>query len=238
MINNFKKIEVESPVDKIINQIRNLISSGKIKPGEKLPSERQLSELFGVGRTYVRDAIKKLEFFGILKALPQSGTVVAGTDITVLQGIFSQILKISNYDFFFLVETWLALEKEAVRLAAIRRTSNCIEALWDAYYAYQIEVKNNKPGIQEDFLFHLKIAEVSQNQVIRSLIHIILPEILNMYQSKNLYKNEKCLLSLDEHAEIIRSIEKQNIEAAMYAVEKHLYDIYEFTRKNKVNIKV
>ena len=77
VLSNFTEIEVEKPVDKIIRQIRELISSGQLRPGDKLPSERQLSERFGLGRTNVRDAIHKLEFYGILKTLPQSGTFVA-----------------------------------------------------------------------------------------------------------------------------------------------------------------
>ena len=78
VLNNFKEIQVVSPSDKIIEQIRELISSGQIKPGDKLPPERKLSEKFGVGRSYVRNAIRKLEFYGIVKTLPQSGTVVSG----------------------------------------------------------------------------------------------------------------------------------------------------------------
>jgi GntR family transcriptional repressor for pyruvate dehydrogenase complex len=70
-LKNFKEIEIETPADKIIRQIRDLISSGQFKAGDRLPSERQMSEKFGVGRTYVRDAIRKLEFYGILKTLPK-----------------------------------------------------------------------------------------------------------------------------------------------------------------------
>ena len=63
LLNSFKEIQVETPVDMIIRQIRELISSGQLNAGDKLPSERQLAEKLAVGRTYVRDAIKKLEFY-------------------------------------------------------------------------------------------------------------------------------------------------------------------------------
>ena len=62
LLKNFREIVIETPVDKIIRQIRELISSGQLKSGDRLPSERMMSERFGVGRTYVRDAIRKLEF--------------------------------------------------------------------------------------------------------------------------------------------------------------------------------
>ena len=105
VLKNFKAIEVESPVDKILKQIRNSIVAGQLKPGDKLPSERKLSESFGIGRTYVRDAIKKLEFYGILKTLPQSGTVVSGADISAMEGLISNVIKLNENDFFHLVET-------------------------------------------------------------------------------------------------------------------------------------
>ena len=69
-------IQVESPAEKIILQIKELINSNQLKPGDRLPSERLLSEKFGVGRSYVREAILKLEFYGLLKTSPQSGTYV------------------------------------------------------------------------------------------------------------------------------------------------------------------
>ena len=87
VLDNFKEIVYIKPSDIIINQIKELIVSGQLKPGEKLPPERKLSEKLSVSRSAVRDAIKKLEFYGIVKTHPQSGTVVAGMGVTALQGI-------------------------------------------------------------------------------------------------------------------------------------------------------
>lgn len=100
LLNNFKEIVIETPVDKIINQIKHLISTGQLQSGDRLPSERMLSQRLGVGRTQVRDAIKKLEFYGILKTLPQSGTVVAGFGVTALEGLISDVLQLQGAHFF------------------------------------------------------------------------------------------------------------------------------------------
>ena len=67
ILNSFQKIQVESAIDKIIKQIRGLVVSRQLNPGDRLLSERKLLEKLGVGRGNVRDAIKKLEFYGILK---------------------------------------------------------------------------------------------------------------------------------------------------------------------------
>jgi len=90
---NIEAIVIENPVDKIINQIKILISSAQLKPGNRLPSERLLAERFGVGRGYIREAILKLEFYGLLKTSPQIGTYVSGFSIKYWI-VFLQILSI------------------------------------------------------------------------------------------------------------------------------------------------
>jgi len=110
MLDRFSEIKVETPVDKIIRQIRSLITTGELEPGDKLPPERKLSEKFGVGRSVVREAIRKLDFYGIVKTLPQSGTVIEGMGIVALEGLITDVLNIEETDFQSLVETRLLLE--------------------------------------------------------------------------------------------------------------------------------
>jgi len=121
MLEKLNKIQVDNPVDLIISQIRDLISSGRIKPGEKLPPERKLAEHFGVSRNQVREAINKLQIYGIVKVQPQSGTTVTGIGIVALEGLITDILKIEKSDFKSLVDTRTLLEKEAARLAGSQR---------------------------------------------------------------------------------------------------------------------
>ena len=154
LLNTFKEIVIEKPGDKIIKQIQELISTGQLKPGDKLPSERMLSEKFGVGRTYVRDAIRKLEFYGILKTLPQSGTVVAGLGITALEGLISDVLQLQGNDFHSLIETRVLLELNSAKLAALRRTNDDVMAIAKALDAYEKALSAGKSAVEEDLLFH------------------------------------------------------------------------------------
>ena len=122
-IETIRSIEVETPVDKIIGQLKQLITSGQLQPGDRLPAERLLAEKFGVGRSYVREAILKLEFYGLLKTNPQSGTYVSGLSIKVLDSIITDIIKFNKEDFNALLEARYYLELDAVKLAAERRTA-------------------------------------------------------------------------------------------------------------------
>ncbi|WP_319481401.1 FadR/GntR family transcriptional regulator [Draconibacterium sp.] len=235
VLENFKAIEVESPVDKIIKQIRNSIVSGQMKPGDKLPSERKLSESFGIGRTYVRDAIKKLEFYGILKTLPQSGTIVSGADISAMEGLISNVIKLNENDFFHLVETRVVMETYACGQAAIRRSNRDIADLEEKLDEYKQRVDANLPGIKEDFNFHIQITEASQNMVIKSLMLILIPDILEIYRKLNVCGEGRFYKSFDEHKVILDCIIKQDSKAAEEAMRVHLKDVVNFSLSYKGN---
>lgn len=225
VLNNFKEIVVEKPADKIIRQIKELISSGQLKPGDKLPPERLLSERLGVGRSYLRDAIRKLEFYGIVKTLPQSGTVVAGLGITALEGLITDVLMLEEHDFQSLVETRLFLEKQIVRLAAERRTEEDLEGLEKALEAYAAKVKNGKQAVEEDLMFHVRIAEASKNSVLKSLLLIITPDILTSFTENNVCGGGRPYGALDEHLEILEHIRNMNPDKAEESMHDHLSGI-------------
>lgn len=233
LLDNFQEISIETPVDKIIRQIRSLITSGQLKPGDRLPPERKLAERLGVGRTNVRDALRKLEFYGILKTLPQSGTVVAGIGITALEGLISDVLKLEGSDFASLVETRVILETEAAKLGAERRTEADIATLENALDAYEEKVKLGEQAVEEDLLFHLKIAEASKNAVLKSLMLIIVPDIVNNFIKLDICKDGRIYRALEEHHEILTHIKNQEPEYAALAMRNHLRDVLEYSRSAK-----
>ena len=233
VLENFKTIEIESPVDKIISQIRNLIVSGQLRTGEKLPSERKLSETFGIGRTYVRDAIKKLEFYGILKTLPQSGTIVSGADISAMEGLIANVIKLNENDFFHLVETRVVLETFACGQAAIRRTSRDIADLEERLDEYKKKIDERLSAVKEDLNFHLRIAEASQNNVIKSLMLILIPDILKIYKKLNVCVKGRFYKSFENHKVILDCIIKQDSKGAEKAMRNHLKEVLEFSKSFK-----
>ena len=232
-IDNFKEIVVTKPVDIIIDQIRELITTGQLKPGDKLPSERKLSERLNIGRTHVRDAIRKLEFYGILKTLPQSGTVVAGIGMTALEGLISDVLQLDNSDFASLIETRVILEIEGIMLAAKRRTESDIEELSYALEKYHKKVISNQKAVDEDMMFHLKIAEASQNRVLKSLMLIITPDILTNYNKYEVCSNDLLKERYEEHRMLFESIKDQDEKRAGKLMKEHLSDINALAEKLK-----
>jgi len=218
----FQEIAVEKPADLIIKQIRRLISSGHLQPGMRLPSERVLSERFGVGRGHIRDAIKKLEFYGILKTEPQIGTIVASLGVKALEGLISNILATETRDFESLMEVRALLEVHAARLAAQRANDREIEEIFIAYEDFRKQVEQGNFGLEEDHLFHLKIAEESKNTVLRSLIGLITPDIITMSRKHQDMRAERFQTTLQEHEQILEGIRSRDPELASRAMSKHM----------------
>lgn len=233
MLNSLKKIQIEKPVDKIISQIRSLISSGELTPGDKLPPERKMADHFGVSRNQVREALSKLEFYGILKTLPQSGTVVSGIGIVALEGLITDVLEIEESDFYNLVETRVLLEKEAAFFAAQRRTNDDISVLTNALKAYENKIRSGQSAVEEDLLFHIKIAEASKNSVLKSLMMIITPDIVKNYKALKVCDEAKDMRTLDEHQMILEHVINKESKLASAAMKAHLQDVVDFSQSVK-----
>ncbi|MFK8162654.1 MAG: FadR/GntR family transcriptional regulator [Lewinella sp.] len=229
MLENFSEIKVESPVDVIIRQVRALITSGQLAPGDKLPAERKMAERLGVSRGHVRDALQKLEFYGILRTLPQSGTVVAGMGITALEGLITDVLQLEESDFGALVETRVMLEVQCVKLATERRTAADLVEIEKALANYENKIKAGEPAVEEDLLFHLSLADASKNGVLKSLMMVIAPDIISSHNKYQVCDEKTEMKALYEHQEILQYIREQNVDRAEGAVLRHLSKVVHFS---------
>lgn len=230
MLNNFSQIKVESPVDKIIRQIRDSISSGHLKPGDRLPSERKLCERLGVGRTHLRDALRKLEFYGIVKTLPQNGTIVAGLGLPALEGLITDMLDLQGNDFKSLVESRVALETSIAQLAARNRTEEDIREIRSALDAHRKKILKKEDAVDQDFLFHLKIADASKNSVLKSLMLIITPDIMHYFKTHDVCGEGRADIAVEQHEELLKHIIDQNPEKAGESLQSHLREISEYVK--------
>lgn len=230
MLENLNKIQLDNPVDLIISQIRDLITGGQIKPGEKLPPERKLAEHLGVSRSHVRAAISKLEFYGLVKVLPQSGTVVSGIGLVALEGLITDILKIEHKDFKSLVETRVLLEKETARLAAIHRKEEDIVEIEKMLISYEKKLMRGEDAVEEDLMIHLKIAESGNNSVLKTLMMIITPDIVKNFINLKVCNDANNSKTIKEHRLIFENIVNQKPEEASKAMDLHLQDVVEFSQ--------
>jgi GntR family transcriptional repressor for pyruvate dehydrogenase complex len=211
----------------IIDGIRNLINHKNLEPGDKLPSERMLSEKFEVSRGNVREAIQKLEFYGLLKSRPQSGTFVAIGN-TAFNGMIEDILRLDEPDFKSLVETRILLELKTARLAALRRTEDDLIQLKEALDAYENKVLNGEDAVQEDLLFHLAVAKASGNSTMNTFMLIITPEIITNFQKHHVCHSDLAQRGIADHRAIFNAINSQNPQEAKQKMKEHFRELYKY----------
>ena len=224
------KVKSENTVisNEIIYKIKELINFKNLEPGDKLPSERMMSEKFGVTRGSIREAIQKLEFYGLLKSIPQSGTFVANIGVIAMNGMIDDILQLKDPDFKSLVETRILLELKSVRLAALRRTPEELEQIKKALEAYANKVLKGEDAVQEDLLFHLAIANASQNSTLNTFMLKITPEIITNFEKYHVCDDDQALKGIKEHEAIFEAIELQDPTLAKTKMKKHFKALYQY----------
>lgn len=222
------KNENQEIQNEIISKIRDLMNYKNLEPGDKLPSERMLSEKFGVSRSNLREAIQKLEFYGLLFSKPQSGTFVADIGQVAMNGMIEDILRLEEPDFKSLVETRILLELKTVRLAAQRRTKDDLIQMKNALDAYSEKVNNGEDAVQEDLLFHLAIAKASGNSTMNTFMLIITPEIITNFEKYHVCDKNMAFRGIQEHKDIFDAIEEQDAQKAKDKMKIHFKTLYQY----------
>ncbi len=218
-------------VNDVLQHIRTLLDSGRLLPGDRLPAERKMAEQLGVSRAHVRTAFQKLEFYGIVKTYPQSGTIVAQQTVQVLESLISDLLRIDSYDFYSLVYVRVLLEAESVKLCAVNRTEADIETMKAALEESDRFLGTDRQ-VEKDFAFHSSIARAAHNPVIASLLLVITPDVLNYFR-----RFRVCEVSQEqvyaEHHQLLDAIVAGDAEAAEKVLRKHLQEISLFATELK-----
>ena len=212
----------------IILSLKELINYKNFEPGDKLPSERMLAERFDVSRSNLREALQKLEFYGLVKSIPQSGTFVADIGITAMNGMIDDILGLSVPSFKDLVEARIFLELKGVKLAAIRRSPDDLIHIENTLAEYTEKVNKGEDAVQEDLLFHLAIAKASANPTLNTFMLKITPEIITNFEKHHVCDKDTAYKGIEEHKEIVNAIRDQDPDQAKIAMKKHFKDLYQY----------
>jgi GntR family transcriptional regulator, transcriptional repressor for pyruvate dehydrogenase complex len=220
--------EIQSTKKKIISALKDLINQKNFEPGDKLPSERMLSERFNVSRGNLRDALQTLEYYGLVKSIPQSGTFIADIGITAMNGMIDDILGLPSPHFKELVEARIFLELKAVKLAALRRTADDLIHIENALADYSDKVIRGEDAVQEDLLFHLAIARASRNATLNTFMLKITPEIINNFEQHHVCDKDTAFKGIEEHKTILDAIKNQDPFAAKEGMKKHFKDLYQY----------
>lgn len=216
---NFEKMD---KTNEVITRIRSLIADGTYRPGIRLPSERVMAESMNTTRGYIRKALQKLEFYGILEIRPQSGVYIAEMGTAALDGLISNILTMDPQTTRDFIETRSHLEVFSARLASQRADSDHLAAIIQSHEAFITAFRNGEPTLEADHLFHITIAGASGNSVLRSLISLLTPDIIALNRDFVENRDERYRKTPEEHRRIVDAISSHDPEAASEAMRRHM----------------
>lgn len=222
----FEPIRPKKISEEIVEQIKALISRGELRPGERIPSERELGGMLGVSRPSVREALMVLEAMGFLESRQGGGTYVRALTEATLADPLSKLIQEKNPRMLYaLAEVRLGLESWSAYLAAKRAKDSEVAKLRDLYRVMEEQAKGGGWDAEIDAQFHYTITGATQNTVqmhvldtIHSLFHTTIQVALTEF-----YRNEGYTeLLLTQHREIMEAIADRDPERAREKMMVHL----------------
>ncbi len=223
----------ESLYHQVIENIRKLVLEGKLKSGEKLPSERDLAEMYGVSRVPVREALKTLEFLGIVQSVRGDGVYIQNIQAKdLLENVEFAMQDNENELLSELFEARSAVEVKAAQLAALRRTDQELEEMLEAVLDMERDLLLKRDPSMSSYKFHLAIVKASHNRVLYR-IHDNLSDMLKLSRKKSLGVKGHSEIALDFHKQLLKKIRDKNAEAAGNLMADHLYKASLVIENNK-----
>jgi len=229
-----KPIKPKRISDQVFDQIRELIFRGKLKPGEKLMTERELAQAMDVSRTTIRDAIQRLAAMGLIVQKQGQGTFVKTYDAS-LDNPLAKAIEAQNASFNDLLEVRMGLECNAASLAALRADESDIKAMTQSIEEMHKEVALGRLGTEADTSFHMAIAYAAKNPlhilIMRNfydyLFHGIRGNLESLYEEP---KNIEYILK--QHKNILAAITSRKADNAYTAMKTHIGFVMDFFKQN------
>lgn len=209
--------------DQVYENILKQVMAGEYLEGTRLPSEKELSALFQVSRPIVREALSRLRSDGIVVSRHGSGSYVQRRPNKAL---FEVAPTGSIAGLMRTFEFRLALECEAVALAAIRRTLQDLTHISRAFHNMEKAIEAGELGVEADVGFHLAIAIATKNDLFHSAMEMLSPQVSKgITTARRLSLNvsaERLRRVQQEHEQIMFHIREANPEGARDAMQMHL----------------
>lgn len=208
----------------VVQQLQALISSGRLEPGDQLPSERALADQLAVSRTSVREALRILEARGMLEARPGQGLFVRGRRTEEVVSILASYLMKEHETFLEVLDVREALERKAAERAALLATRSDLEALKSAVVLMQEEVLEGRPALESDTEFHHALGVASRNEVLSRMLDTTLGLMTN--RRKEIFaRSYGGILTLHQHVGILRAVKNRDAELAGALASAHLREL-------------
>lgn len=210
--------------DKVAELMRETIVSRGLKPGARLPSERELGEQFGVSRTVIREAVRALTAKGLIEVRSGSGLRVAAVDASAVTESMSHFLRGSELDYPSVHEVRTMLEVQIAGVAASQRTEDDVRRLIEACEGVEKSIDRTEIASTKDVEFHREVARATHNDlylVVLDAIGVALLEVRREALNTPAAGDQ----TLIDHRRVLDAIVGGDTEAARDAMHRHLENV-------------
>jgi DNA-binding FadR family transcriptional regulator len=220
----FQPVNVGRMSQVIVDQIKILLREGRLKPGERLPSERDLCQRFGVSRVTVREALRVLEAGGLveIRVGARGGAFLTAPSTEQLGAGLADLLTLSSLTASEVTEARMVFELGVLPLAVERATKEDIAELLDMVDEGQIALRNETYSMAMSAAFHVRVATCTHNTAVEMLVRSFHGPLLMSLREARVAAPLMGHRGTDEHLEIALAIERRDVDAAVLVMRRHL----------------
>lgn len=222
----FRPVRRQRVFQEVAAQLRQQIAEGRFRPGDRLPSERELAEAFGVSRASVRDAIRVLELAGLVEPRQGEGTVVRELTLDALVSPLAAVLAHEGHYLPALLDARTVIEPPVAYRAARHASAEDLAALEEILARQAARVAAGELAIDEDTAFHYRLGVAAGNPVLLKLVDVLM-DLLHESRVRSLGVPGRPERSLAGHRRILAAVRARDPEGASAAMRQHLEEIGE-----------
>jgi GntR family transcriptional repressor for pyruvate dehydrogenase complex len=205
----------------VVEHVRNLIAKGEVRPGDRLPPERELARKLRISRSSLRAGIGFLSAMGVLKSRHGAGTFVSNGPPALDSSSLSVLGALHGFLPWQMFEARMVIESNVAALAAERATDEHIAELAEEVAEMYASLTDPREYLIHDVRFHRTIARASGNPILGALMETITADLYK-HRSRTVQNAQDLKESAEMHREIYRAIRSHNPTQARLTMEKHL----------------
>jgi GntR family transcriptional regulator, transcriptional repressor for pyruvate dehydrogenase complex len=222
-------IKPEPASERVVSQLLAMVTAGTLKPGDRLPGERDMAEMFNVSRPTVREAMRAMAVLGVLKARQGSGIFVSALEATEILGPLSFFLTLQNVQVDQLYEARRLIEGEIASLAARNATVGDIAELQQLIAEQQQRIGDPRSYRELDGSFHRKLAKIAGNPFLARASESL--GVLGLEFRKIASETPAVLeISIRDHYVIVDSIAAGDMDGARIGMQAHMMNVLRSTK--------
>ncbi len=228
---HIKAIKPKKISDQVYEELRDMIFRNILKPGDKLPPERELAKGFGVSRPTIKLALEKLIDQGFIEQRQGQGTFVCPARKTIVKNPLKKLLS-EDATLYDLLELRIGIEVNAAALAAKRATEREINTLSESLER-MISEENEKVSSEEDVTFHMTISYATKNPAYVYTMKVLYDLLFYGIRENRFYLKETGHLPIiaSQHKAILDAIKNKDPEGAKGAMKIHIQYVMDFCKK-------